>query len=148
MHEQDSQSNLGDIAVSGHESFNQAATEAPDCGGTPQPGPKSGEEENPDRAVSALISGAPPSNTAPANCILTPNTPPSPSFQLLRFGIDSLYLSYPGTLSHEWERDLENLKGIAQSDDPGERATAQVEIGGHLFEVKDKGKGRFPYVLG
>jgi hypothetical protein len=91
--------------------------------------------------------GASPSNTAPANCILTPNTPPSPTFQLLRFGIDSLYLSYPGTLSHEWERDLENLKGIAQSDDPGERATAQVEIGGHLFEVKDKGKRRYPYVL-
>ena len=40
-----------------------------------------------------------------------------------------------------------HLKNKAQSDDPLERSTAQVEIGGHLFEVKDKGKGRYPYVL-
>ena len=35
--------------------------------------------------------GAPPSNTAPDNC--------NPSFQPLRWGIDSLYLSYPGELT-------------------------------------------------
>ena len=35
--------------------------------------------------------GAPPSNTAPDNSI--------PSFQPLRWGIDSLYLSYPGQLA-------------------------------------------------
>jgi hypothetical protein len=93
------------------------------------------------------LAGAPPSNTAPANCISPSNPSPHPLFHLLRFGIDSLYLSYPGTLSHEWEENLERLKGLAQSDDPVERSTAQVTLGGHLFEVKDKGKGRYPYVL-
>ncbi|MDI1293143.1 MAG: hypothetical protein PSV18_10415 [Methylobacter sp.] len=41
-------------------------------------------------------SGAPPSNTAPANYINPPETT-----KLLRFGVDSLYLSYPGKLASE-----------------------------------------------
>jgi hypothetical protein len=50
-------------------------------------------------------------------------------------------------LSHEWEHDLERLKALAQSDEPLARSTAQVRLGGHLFEVKDKGKRRCPFVL-
>ena len=81
--------------------------------------------------------GAPPSNTAPANCIEGQNT------QLLRVGIDSLYLSYHGTLSAEMAIRLDKLKELAQSKDPDRVKLAQISIGEHLFEVKDR--GRFPY---
>lgn len=68
-------------------------------------------------------------------------------FKPLRFGIDSLYLSYHGQLSEEWNIKLDDLKTIAQSEDEAEQALAQVSIGSHLFEVRDKGMPRFPYVL-
>jgi hypothetical protein len=95
----------------------------------------------------ALGTGAPLSNTAPANCILTNEKQDKLDFSLLRYGIDSLYLSYPGRLASNWEQRLEGLKRAAQSTELGERSNAQVKIGEHLFEVKDKGKGRFAYVL-
>ena len=68
-------------------------------------------------------------------------------FKPLRFGIDSLYLSYHGQLSDEWNIKLDDLKTIAQSEDEAEQALAQVSIGSHIFEVRDKGMPRFPYVL-
>ena len=85
------------------------------------------------------LSGAPPSNTAPDNC--------TEQVKSLRWGIDSLYLSYPGHLSDEWFGKLEDCKTNAQSEDPHDRVFAQVDIGGHLFEVSDHGKRRFPYIL-
>ena len=85
------------------------------------------------------LSGAPPSNTAPDNC--------TDHVQPLRWGIDSLYLSYLGQLSEEWFRKLESAKLDAQSEEPYERSLAQVNIGGHLFEVSGHGKQRFPYML-
>jgi len=84
--------------------------------------------------------GAPPSNTAPDKYT-------GPIKQVLRFGVDSLYLSYAGELSESWRDRLEELKGFAQSEDSKERGFAQVKIGEHLFEVKDKGKGRHAFVL-
>lgn len=42
---------------------------------------------------------------------------------------------------------LEALKTLAQSEVPAERAQAQLAVGGHLFEVKDRGRGKFAYVL-
>ena len=36
---------------------------------------------------------------------------------------------------------------MAQSDDPREKDKAQISIGGHLFEVLDKGRKPFAYVL-
>lgn len=92
----------------------------------------------------SLAPGAPVSNTAPANCMSANGVT---DFQVLRFGVDSLYLSYPGLLAGDWAERLEALKQSAQSSDERERANAQVEIGGHLFEVADKGRGRFAYVL-
>lgn len=86
------------------------------------------------------VEGAPPSNTAPGN--YNPET-----FQALRFGVDSLYLSYPGVLAEDWDRRLADLKELAQSESEAQQALAQVVIGGHLFEVRDKGRGRFSYVL-
>lgn len=82
--------------------------------------------------------GAPPSNTAPDNSISI--------CQPLRWGVDSLYLSYPGQLSNSARRDLAELKQQAQQA-PHEAAKAQYAFDGHVFEVSDKGSGLFAYRL-
>ena len=84
--------------------------------------------------------GTPSSNTVPSN----DNTA---KFKALRFGVDSLYLSYHGQLADDWNIKLDDLKTKAQSEDEAEQAQAQVGIGSHIFEVRDKGVPRFPYVL-
>ena len=86
-------------------------------------------------------SGAPPSNTAPYNCI-DPNLT-----KILRCSIDSLYLSYSGNLYEKWNKKFQLLKIMAQSEDEMEKSQAQVALGRHLFELMGKGDGRFPYVL-
>ena len=70
-----------------------------------------------------------------------------PFFKPLRWGVDSLYLSYPGTLSDKTLDRLKHLKALAQSSEPVQQARAQFLLGGHIFEVKDKGAPLFPYVL-
>ncbi|SFK65919.1 hypothetical protein SAMN05216302_1011127 [Nitrosomonas aestuarii] len=105
--------------------------------------PSDGERENraPDGRTSGVsIQGTPPSNTVPSN-------DKNKHFKALRFGIDSLYVSYYGQLAEDWDKKLFGLKEKAQSDDEKEQALAQVTIGSHLFEVRDKGMPRFPYVL-
>lgn len=87
-------------------------------------------------------SGALPSNTAPDNSNRGDTT-----FRALRWGVDSLYLSYPGDLFPEIEERLDALKRLAQSALPGEIAKAQLPLGEHVFEVKEKGASLFPYVL-
>jgi hypothetical protein len=89
------------------------------------------------------IQGASPSNTAPHN---SNNTLPD-GFRLLRLAVDSLYLSYPGDLHHGVLTRLVQLKAKAQSPDIPEQAKAQFIAGSHIFEVKDKGAGMFPFVL-
>lgn len=84
--------------------------------------------------------GTPPSNTVPSNSIPEKLT-------VLLFGLDSLYLSFPGNLSVEWEEKLEQLKLLAQSESEKEQSQAQLKIGEHLFEVSDHGAKRFPYIL-
>jgi hypothetical protein len=69
------------------------------------------------------------------------------TFKALRLGVDSLYLSYHGQLDKEQDTKLEALKTLSQSDDEGKQALAQLTIGSHNFEVRDKGAPRFPYVL-
>jgi len=86
--------------------------------------------------------GAPPSNTAPANYIEN-QTPP----KILRYGIDSLYLSYPGNLAEDWGQRLEGLKQAAKSQEEEEQALAQIMVGKHLFEVLRSGRSKFSYVL-
>ena len=83
---------------------------------------------------------AKPSNTASDNCNI-------PYFKALRWGVDSLYLSYPGELFPEVLDRLKVLKTLAQSQEPGLPAQAQYLVGAHIFEVKDKGAQIFPYVL-
>ena len=74
--------------------------------------------------------GAPPFNTAPANC----NDP-----KILRGAIDSLYLSFHGSLGSDTLEKLKDLKRKAQSPERSEQPKAQYRIGDHLFEVMDKG---------
>ncbi|SET61752.1 hypothetical protein SAMN05216326_1456 [Nitrosomonas marina] len=84
--------------------------------------------------------GTPPSNTVPNNC--------NPEyFKLLRFGVDSLYLSYPGEIFADVDEELKELKQIAQSPEPHQKILAQYPVDDHIFEVKDKGKGFFLYRL-
>jgi hypothetical protein len=83
--------------------------------------------------------GASPSNTAPLSY--------KPVERILRWGVDSLYLSFKGTLAGYAGESLENLKLCAQSGDPREKAKAQWVIGKHAFMVHDKGAGKFAYVL-
>lgn len=90
--------------------------------------------------LTTTTKGTPLCNTVPLN--YNPKT-----FKSLRYGIDSLYVSYPGVIAEDWDKKLANLKELAQSEDENQQALAQVVIGQHLFEVKDKGKGRFSYVL-
>lgn len=90
----------------------------------------------------ASLEGAPPSNTAPSNRINTET-----GTRVLRTDIDSLYLSYGGELKPEVEGLLEALKRQAQREDPLDRAEAIYRACDHRFEVKDKGKGRYPFVL-
>jgi len=117
--------------------LHEAAEKVRDCGGQQQTAPGGGNIVDQDN----LDSGAPPSNTAPANYIITDKT------KILRFGVDSLYLSYPGQLASEWDQRLTGLKLAAQSEDETDKAKAQVKIDEHLFEVKGKGGQRFSFVL-
>ena len=84
--------------------------------------------------------GAPPSNTAPANYI-------DESTRIFRTGIDSLYLSWSGTLSLEFDDLLTGLKEKAKSPDPIDQSQAVLQLLDHRFEVSDKGRGRFPFVI-
>lgn len=88
------------------------------------------------------VAGAPPSNTAPAKYSDTQN-----SGFILRYGVDSLYLSYGGLLNADTGSRLDQLKNLAQSDDPAEKVQAVYEVGNHCFELKGRGRGYFPYVL-
>lgn len=110
-------------------------------GGRTDSGPASPPQAGPQADAANGGSGAPPCNTAPDTCI------DRYPFRVLRVGVDSLYLSYPGRLSQTWDTKLRNLKYDAQSSDPEEVAKAQVSIGDQLFEVQDKGSRRYAFVL-
>lgn len=98
-------------------------------------------------AESEAEQGASPSNTAPNNSIDSNGEPKPPYFQALRWGVDSLYVSYKGKLSLEMTITLRRLKELAQSQSPSDNAVAQLKIGDHIFEVKDKGTGLFAFIL-
>ncbi|MGQ2964339.1 replication initiation factor [Methylophilus sp.] len=82
-----------------------------------------------------------PSNTATNNSIN------GLDLKYLRYGVDSLYLSYQGEVFKDVDTKLIELKRLARSENPIEQAKAQYRIGDHLFEVKDKGSSMFAYVL-
>ena len=102
-----------------------------------------GREATPGESGTEGILGAPPCNTAPYNSTNTGEN----GFRLLRVAVDSLDLSFQGRLhSHVFEA-LKALKTLAQSGHPEEQVQAQYILGSHVFEVKDKGAGKFPFVL-
>lgn len=69
------------------------------------------------------------------------------SCNVLRTGVDSLYLSFAGELSELWSGILDGKREAAQSASELVQADAQVSILDHLFEVKPHGKGMYRYVL-
>jgi hypothetical protein len=85
--------------------------------------------------------GTRPSNTVPSTSINGYNT------KILRTGIDSLYLSYQGDLTQESSIRLTELKKLAQSDDPHTVSLAQIALDNHIFEVKDRGRHPFAFIL-
>ena len=116
---------------------NQAISEAAAVG----PPARMHAERAPDgRSHGEDSQGTPPCNTVPSNDNID-------KFKPLRFGIDSLYLSYHGQLADEWNIRLDDLNTKAQSEDEAEQALAQVSIMSQIFEVRDKGMTRYPYVL-
>ena len=121
--------------TSSHENNNEAA-------GKGYGGVSRVSETTPITLDSGQPSGAPSSNTAPANYI-----DDSIGTQILRYGVDSLYLSYPGNLSKQVEQRLQSLKLVAKGSDDQERSKAQFKIKDHLLEVKDRGRGKFQFVL-
>jgi hypothetical protein len=92
-------------------------------------------------AAAPAPAGATPSNTAPESYS------EGPGVKVLLVGIDSLYLSYYGEFSPGVEVELIERKQDAQSPAPSVKAKAQMQLVGHIFEVSDKGQGRFAYVL-
>jgi len=108
---------------------------------TQSPTARTHAERAPDgRTQSEVAKGTTPSNTVPYNCN-------SEYFKLLRFGVDSLYLSYQGDLFPEVQERLTKLKLLAQHSDAHQQSMAQYPIGSHIFEVKDKGSSVFPFVI-
>jgi len=97
----------------------------------------------PPQAAVAGATGAPPSNTAPDNC----NQGGGDRTRIVGAGVDSLYLSIPGTLRPGAQSLLERLKEQAQSPDPELRALAQYPGHDWIFQVSDKGARLFSYIL-
>lgn len=87
-------------------------------------------------ACGVRAAGAPPSITAPANCI-----------RPYRHGVDSLYLSFPGAIEPALAIYLQECKQQAQSSNEHVIAVASVGVGEHRFVVLPRGRGRFAFVL-
>lgn len=98
-----------------------------------------------ERAPARPGHGAVEADTTPSNTVSNKYIPEF--FKPLRWGIDSLYLSFSGELYPEQEKQLIELKKLAQADHIKDQAFAQVELAGHVFEVRDKGAKFFPYIL-
>ncbi|MBI2472800.1 MAG: hypothetical protein HYV59_16410 [Planctomycetes bacterium] len=62
-------------------------------------------------------------------------------------GIDSLYVSYKGTLKEGIKEHLGEKKKLAQSEDEKEQASARMTIDDHCFEVMDRGAKWYPFIL-
>ncbi len=87
----------------------------------------------------AATEGTPPTNRVPNNSI--------DYFQPLRWGVDSLYLSFPGRIRPDQIEPLSRLKKLAQSEEANEQALAQYPIGDHVFEVQDRAVKGYAFVL-
>ncbi|MGJ8668957.1 MAG: hypothetical protein ACSHXK_05655 [Oceanococcus sp.] len=87
--------------------------------------------------------GAPPCNTAPSK----DNGIDLPVIEVLHQGIDSLYLSFPGTLDEYKELLLSTLKANAKEFDALTSSLCVYKHQSLTFAVKDRGVGMFAFVL-
>ena len=87
-------------------------------------------------ATDQPAAGAPPSITAPANCI-----------RPLRHGVDSLYLSFAGAIDPDLALQLQEMKQFAQATSDHVVARASIPVGDHFLTVLPRGRGRFAFVL-
>jgi len=62
-------------------------------------------------------------------------------------GIDSLYVSFKGTLKEGLKERMEEKKKLAQSEDEKEQALAVMTIDDHCFEVSDRGTKWYSFIL-
>lgn len=86
----------------------------------------------------AAVQGAPPSNTAPPKYNRT---------KILRSGIDSLYLSFYGSLCRDHLTQLDDLKAIAAGEHNSSKAQAVLVLADIPFTVHPKGRGLHTYVI-
>lgn len=121
-------------------SDNIVASPEQDRPATPQSPARTARHARADGGGGGVAEDAPPSNTASYKC-------KPPYFQALRWGIDSLYLNYQGSVFPVVDIRLATLKKLAQSPDAYDQSSAQYLAGGQLFEVKDKAPKGFAYVL-
>ena len=92
---------------------------------------------------------------AQAGCAAgAPAAPPPPptnrggdTCKVLRFGVDSLYLSFPGEPQAEWDIRLKKAKELAQSPLQRDQALAQVTLQDQMFSVDARGSSLFAYTL-
>lgn len=68
-------------------------------------------------------------------------------FKEFHKGVDSLYLSYRGSVRDKVLEELIKKKEFAQSDDDGLQATARMFIDEHCFEISDRGRRSYAFVL-
>lgn len=71
----------------------------------------------------------------------------SPAISILRFGVDSLYLSFRGELHDEGRIRLEEARNSARSDSEQDRPLAQISLLDHLFQAGVSGGKLYRYLL-
>lgn len=82
--------------------------------------------------------GAPPCNTAP---------PKYNETQILRSGVDSLYLSFNGDVRSGLLSQLQDKKALAQAGGHSGKAFAALGLAGIPFKVHAKGQTMHPFVI-
>lgn len=82
--------------------------------------------------------GAPPCNTAP---------PKYNGTQILRSGVDSLYLSFRGDVRSRLLSQLQEKKELAKAQGRSGKAFAALRLAGIPFKVHAKGQSMHPFVI-
>lgn len=86
----------------------------------------------------ADVQGAPPCNTAP---------PKYGKTEVIRAGVDSLYLSFRGELRVPLLHKLDELKEIAKGARCAEERQPTLQLAGVPFKVHAKGRHVYPFVI-
>lgn len=99
------------------------------------PSPQREHVERTEEHDAHSAAGASPCNTAPATC------------RILRYGIDSLYLSFKGELSEEGSTRLETTRAAARADNEAGQILAQISVCDHQFQASASGGKLYKYAL-